>query len=67
MKADKRWKPKFNEKFWSFFIGEQSSVGWRYFSGHEFDKRYVRIGNCFRTRKEAIAMLRRIDKLLKGK
>ncbi len=62
-----KWKPKYLEKYWWIYLGSQLRI-----CSNEWDgtsqgcKNLYDLGNCFRTRKEAEQVARKIKKLLKG-
>ena len=62
-KQTKKWKPKYDEKYWFINIGDfRFYIDWNYWCG---DSSY-NDSNCFRTKKEAQQKLREIKKFLKN-
>jgi len=62
-----KWKPKVGEKYWIINgpVNELYVMSW-FWSGTGIDKRFFKRSNCFRTKKEATAALKRVKKALKG-
>jgi len=61
-----KWKPKEGEEYHYIMLGECEAGTHK---DNNFDNRAVwekKIGNCFRTKKEAQAKLNQIKKILKG-
>lgn len=64
----KRWKPEAGEKYFYIELGyhEGFVIDYRWSGYHSTDIKHYRLGNCFRTRKEAETKLKEIKKLLRG-
>lgn len=60
----RRWKPEVAEKY--YFICDDAKISWDRWDNTNEDKRRYRFGNCFRTRREAVAGRRRIEQALKN-
>lgn len=67
-KEVKRWKPKEGEHYYHFSIDNVGRIQFHItqWFNWDIDKRQYKIGNCFRTRKEAETKLKEIKKLLRG-
>jgi hypothetical protein len=63
MTPKKAWRPNVNEIYFSVDVNGVINEC-RVISMHDLMR--VRAGNCFRTRKEAIAALKRVRKALRG-
>jgi len=64
----KRFKPTLGQKYWFVLISIASVFrGGTHWTKYEsqLDNEYYKIGNCFKTRKEAQAKLKKIKKILK--
>lgn len=65
-RKNKRWKPKKNGYYWTIFeplnylfVGEDCNNEYR------IDVKAIKMGNCFRTKKHAEVVRRKILKVLK--
>ena len=57
-----RWKPKFDERY--YFIGADGRVeGWTRLN-KEFDNAVFSFGNCFKSKKDALAAAKVVKKAL---
>lgn len=64
----KKWKPKRFKLYWYIDkLGEAKQYVWENYVNVEDDKILYKIGNCFKTKKEALAMSKKFKKLLKNK
>lgn len=66
----KRWRPKAEQLFWYVDI-DGRITGYMvkkdvYLPADPADKFRIKLGNCYRTKKEAIQALKRVLKALKG-
>ena len=60
-----KWKPKVGEQYWVIaHLDCVEHFDWE--PDNEFDVRHYKIGNCYRTKKEAMQALRRVKKALRG-
>lgn len=64
MKTQTRWKP--NEGEQCFFVDKYGHTDWFVWKNDEYDRNMYRIGNCYRTRKEAQAAAKRVKAAYKG-
>ena len=59
-----KWKPKDGEEYW-FFTGSSTIIR-SVWADTLLDNKYFEFGNCFQSRKEAVAAAERVKKALKG-
>ena len=60
-KMKKKWKPELEEKY--YFITDYMNVNYAVHL-YWFSEARVKVGNCFKTKKEAQAKLKRIKEIL---
>lgn len=58
----KRWKPKDGELYW--YIDDFFTVALSSWDNYSYEVRKQKIGNCFKTKSEAIAAAKAVKKLL---
>ena len=66
----KQWKPKEDEEFWRVSLEEnlysRQDMAVREEPSWGFYNFYQHIGNCYRTKKEALLALKRVKKAIRG-
>lgn len=61
-----KWKPKKGQDYWYLNFVYNIVFQTSYMPGfRQSDKERIKSGNCFRTKREAVTMLRKIKALLK--
>ena len=61
----KNYKPKLGEKYWIVFVTDTIRVNREDWDNYDVDREYYKIGNCFKTKKEAQEKANQFKKLLK--
>lgn len=64
----KKWKPRVGDKYFYIELGyhEGFFIDYDRWAGYgSVDTKHYRLGNCFRTRKEAEVVLKKLKKLLR--
>lgn len=59
-----KWKPKLNEEY--YYINDLCIVLLEFHRGRFHDYQRIKLGNCFKTRKDAEYMAVNIKRILKG-